>query len=93
MKKLAIAGDPEVIEEARKRFEAHLSGSQLIEADLRSAIYTAVLNDCDESTFEKFFVLYNESNSEEDKMKIACSMGIVTKEKFIKRVIEFAESV
>ncbi len=35
---LAVYGDQEVIDEAKRRFEKHLSGEKLIPADLRSAV-------------------------------------------------------
>ena len=35
---LAIVGDQQVIDEAKNRFEKHLSGEKLIPADIRSAV-------------------------------------------------------
>lgn len=37
--RLGCYGDAEVIEECKKRFQAHVEGSQLIPADLRGAVY------------------------------------------------------
>ena len=36
--KMGLSGDTEVIEEAKKRFAAHLDGSGLLPADLRAAV-------------------------------------------------------
>ena len=44
--------DEAIIAEAKKRFEAHVSGKTLLPADLRSAVYKAVLSGGDESTYD-----------------------------------------
>ena len=43
--------DEAIIDEAKKRFEAHVSNKTLLPADLRSAVYKAVLTGGDESTY------------------------------------------
>jgi puromycin-sensitive aminopeptidase len=43
--------DEAVVAEAQKRFEAHISGGPVIPADLRSAVYRAVLSAGDESSY------------------------------------------
>jgi len=45
-------GNEETIAEANKRFSAHVEGTALIPADLRSAVYRAVLSNADDSVFE-----------------------------------------
>lgn len=37
--RLGCYGDADVLEESRRRFKDHISGSQLIPADLRVAVY------------------------------------------------------
>lgn len=49
---LGLYGDERVIAEAKKKFEEHISGKATIPADLRSAVYKAVLSTGDETTFE-----------------------------------------
>jgi puromycin-sensitive aminopeptidase len=46
-----LFGDEAVIAEAKKRFEAHVSGRALLPADLRSPVYKAVLSVGDQSTY------------------------------------------
>lgn len=46
-------GHKHVVEEAKKRFQAHSSGGDQIPADLRSAVYATVLRHGDEATFEE----------------------------------------
>jgi hypothetical protein len=38
LRTLGINGDQETIDEAKKRFNSHISGNQQIPADLRSAV-------------------------------------------------------
>jgi puromycin-sensitive aminopeptidase len=92
LKTLALNGDQEVIAEAKKRFDTHLQG-QLIPADLRAAIYCAVLYDADESVLNRFIELHNQSDLQEERMRIATSLGAVRREDLIRKVLEFALSV
>ena len=89
---LGINGDEDVQKEARKRFENHLAGV-LIDANLRSAVYAAVLVDADEETLNKFIELHNKTDLSEEKLRIATALGSVKNERLIKRVLEFSLSV
>lgn len=51
LSRLGWYGDAEVIAEAKKRFKAHVSGECIIPADLRAAVYKAVLSVGDEDTY------------------------------------------
>jgi hypothetical protein len=51
--------DEAVIAEARKRFEAYISGGPVIPADLRSPVYRAVLSVGDESTYNTMLRVCN----------------------------------
>ena len=89
---LGLNGDEDTIAEAKKRFEDHLDG-KLINADLRSAVYSSVLTEADEATFNKIIELHNSSDLQEEKMRIAQALGAVKDEKLIKEVLKFALSV
>lgn len=91
LRNLALNGDADVIAESKKRFEAHLNG-QLIPADIRSAVYSAALYDADAELLGKFIDLHNKSDLQEEKMRIANSLGSVRTEELINRVLEFAIS-
>jgi len=91
LRTLGVNGDTETIEEAKKRFEAHLAG-KLIPADLRSAVYASVLTDADEAILQKFVDMHNSSDLQEEKMRIATSLGSVRKEELIRKVLNFAVS-
>jgi hypothetical protein len=92
LRTLGINGDLETIEEAKRRFEAHLNG-QLIPADLRSAVYASVLSEADDTVLQKFIDLHNKADLQEEKMRISTSLGSVRKEELIKKVLDFAISV
>jgi len=88
---LGLNGDEDTIAEAKKRFEDHLDG-KLINADLRSAVYSSVLTEADEATFNKIIELHNSSDLQEEKMRIGQALGAVKDEKLIKEVLKFALS-
>jgi puromycin-sensitive aminopeptidase len=88
---LGINGDEDTIAEAKKRFQDHLDG-KLVNADLRSAVYSTVLTDCDPATFQKIIELHNSADLQEEKMRIAASLGSVKDENLIKQVLKFSLS-
>ena len=90
---LVSCKDPQVLQEAKSQFESHLTKINLIPADLRQPIYRAVAGDCDEKTFESFFQLYRESDLQEEKNRIARSLGASKDPVRIRKVIDFAMSV
>ena len=90
---LVSCKDPAVLQEAKHQFELHLTKTNLIPADLRQPIYLAVSSDCDEKTFDLFFQLYRESDLQEEKNRIARSVGASKDQARIQEVIDFAMSV
>lgn len=92
LRTLGIMGDEETINEAKSRFEQHLKG-QLIQADLRAAVYAAVLAKADESTVNKFIELHDSSDLQEERMRIAVALGFVSDKDLINKVLKFAVSV
>ena len=90
---LVSCEDPTVLQEAKRQFDLHLTKTNLIPADLRQPIYRAVSSDCDEKTFDSFFQLYRESDLQEEKNRIARSVGASKDPARIQKVIDFAMSV
>jgi len=88
---LGLNGDEDTINEARKRFDDHVDG-KLINADLRSAVYSSVLTEADDVIFQKVIDLHNSADLQEEKMRIAQALGAVKDEKLIKKVLEFSIS-
>jgi puromycin-sensitive aminopeptidase len=89
---LGKIGDKETIEEAKKRFSNHLTG-KLISADLRQAVYSAVLADADEDLVKKLIELHDNCDFQEEKVRIACALGSVKEKMLIEKVLQFSISV
>ena len=92
LKVLGKIGDEETVEEAKMRFSNHLYG-EMIPADLRTAVYTAILPDANEELVDKFIQLHDKSDFQEEKVRIACALGVVKDKKLIEKVLKFAISV
>jgi puromycin-sensitive aminopeptidase len=88
---LGTNGDEETKIEAKRQFDEHLKGN-LIPADLRSAVYSTVLSEADDILLEAFFNLHNTTDLQEEKMRIATSLGSVKNPKHIQKVLDFALS-
>jgi len=93
LRTLGINGDAATIDEAKKRFAAHLSGEASIPADLRTAVYASVLSEADEAVLQQFIDLHNKADLQEEKMRLCTSLGSVRKPELIQKVLEFALSV
>lgn len=91
LRTLGTNGDLDTINVAKKQFEDHLNG-KLIPADLRSAVYSTVLSEADEALLTKFIELHDKTDLQEEKMRIATSLGSVKNEKLIEKVLEFSIS-
>ena len=90
--RLAVFQDPAVLKQAKLMFDAHVAGTAVIPADIRSAVYSAVAQSCDEKIFNSLFKLYRETDLHEEKDRVSRAMGAVKDASFIARVLEFAMS-
>ena len=82
------SGDQDVINEAKKRFERHIAGD-LIDPNIRQAVYVIVSRYGDESTQEALHKLYVTANMAEEKVRLLCSMGESGKPDIIKNTLKF----
>jgi puromycin-sensitive aminopeptidase len=80
------------IQDAQARFALHTSGKKTIHADLRSAVYRAVLSAGNEDTYQSMLKLYRESDIMEEKDRIARALGAIKDVALLKKVLEFAVS-
>lgn len=90
--RLGWYGDEETLVEAKKRFNAHISGESTIPADLRAAVYKSVISVGDEETFKTMTKLYKEANLQEEKDRIGRALGAFQDKKILSQVLEFAMS-
>ncbi|KAL1129384.1 hypothetical protein AAG570_013911 [Ranatra chinensis] len=92
LSRLGWYGDPDVIEEAKKRFTAHVTGQNIIPADLRAAVYKAVLSVGDENTYNTMLKLYRDETLQEEKDRICRALGAIGDTSILSKVLLFAMS-
>ncbi|XP_017887572.1 puromycin-sensitive aminopeptidase isoform X2 [Ceratina calcarata] len=90
--RMAALHDEETIQEAKKRFELHVSGTTLLAADLRSPVYRAVLSAGDADTYETMLRLYREADLHEEKDRILRALGAIKDESLLAKVLNFSMS-
>jgi len=90
--KVGSFGLPEAVAEAKKRFAAHVKGTNTIPADLRGAVYSTVLKHGDEETFEQMLGVMRETDLHEERVRVLRVLGCVKQPELIKRVLAFSLS-
>lgn len=90
--RLVVMGEPSVVEEARRKFKAHLEKTDSIPADLRSAVYKAISIYGDDVEFDNLFKLHKQTDLAQEKDRIARSLGFAKDLARTQRVIDFALS-
>ncbi|XP_063226837.1 puromycin-sensitive aminopeptidase isoform X2 [Bacillus rossius redtenbacheri] len=90
--RLCVFEDEAMITEAHRRFSAHLSGKMLLPADLRFAVYKAVLAKGNEDTYTTMLRLYREADLHEEKDRISRALGAIKDVSLLKKVLQFAMS-
>ncbi|CAF0924682.1 unnamed protein product [Didymodactylos carnosus] len=91
MKKFRLvgkSGDQAVIDEAKHRFQRHLAGD-LIDPNIRGAVYVLVSRYGDEKTQEELKKLYATADMMEEKSRLLRSMGQTLKPELIKKTLQF----
>ncbi|XP_076055525.1 puromycin-sensitive aminopeptidase isoform X1 [Oratosquilla oratoria] len=87
-----LYGDKEVVEEAKRRLDRHISGAATLPADLRSPVYKTVVALNDHKTYDQMVKLYRAADLHEEKDRISRSLGATKDPNLIQRVLEFAMS-
>ncbi|CAF3668954.1 unnamed protein product [Rotaria socialis] len=82
------SGDQDLINEAKKRFERHIAGD-LIDENIRGAVYVIVSHYGDESTHEALRKLYVAADMAEEKARLLRSMGHSIKPEMIENTLKF----
>jgi len=90
--RLGRTGDEATVEEARKRFAAHLDGSQTLPADLRGPVYSIVLSTGGEEEYNRLLKLLEATDLQEEKVRILRSLGSAKDEALIQRTLNFSLS-
>jgi len=82
------SGDQAVIDEAKKRFQRHIAGD-LIDPNIRGAVYGIVSRYGDEATLEEIRKLYKAAEMTEEKVRLLRSMGQSTDPALIEKTLQF----
>ena len=90
LNRLQLSGFEPVIDEAKKRFRDHLSGSKVINANLRSVIYRTVARYSSIQEFQVFFDLYANASSSSERNRVGSAMGSTTNPEIIKQVLDWS---
>ncbi|XP_034944824.1 puromycin-sensitive aminopeptidase [Chelonus insularis] len=92
LNRMAIFKDTDIIEEAKKRFELHITKKLPLVADLRTPVYRAVLSVGDINTYEAMIKLYTEADLHEEKDRILRALGTISDRTLLNKVLDFAMS-
>ncbi|XP_066588195.1 puromycin-sensitive aminopeptidase [Prorops nasuta] len=92
IRRMATLNDEATMKEAKKRFDSHISGQSVLSADLRSAVYRAVLANGDQETFQTLVKLFREADLQEEKDRILRSFGAIKDEALLAKVLQFSLS-
>ncbi|CAH1158836.1 unnamed protein product [Phyllotreta striolata] len=90
--RLAWLDEDHSIGEARTRFASHISGSDVLPADLRSACYKTVLRAGGQDEYDTLLKLYRSSDLHEEKDRISRALGAAKDQELLKKVLDFAMS-
>ncbi len=82
------SGDQLIIDQAKKRFKQHLNGD-LIDPNIREAVYTIVSFYGDENTQEELTNLYKTAQMTEEKVRLLRSMGQSSNANTIQKTLQF----
>lgn len=90
--RLGAFGDENVINESLKQFDAHVNGSNVLAADLRSAVYQTAIHSKRKHVFDELLRIFRSSDMHEEKIRIARALGCVDDQALIEQVLQFAMS-
>ncbi len=82
------SGDQAIIDEAKKRFQQHIEGN-LIDPNIRGAVYAIVSRYGDENTQEELRKLYKAAEMTEEKVRLLRSMGQSNNPDIIQKTLDF----
>ncbi|KAI5696817.1 hypothetical protein M8J75_000551 [Diaphorina citri] len=90
--RLGVYGDPDTLTLARAKFEAHVKGTAILPADLRSPVYRAAIAGGSEATYQQLLKLYQNSDMQEEKDRISRSFSALKDPELLRKVLDFSMS-
>ena len=85
-------GHAATLEEANKRFRAHINEESSLHADLRSPVYQAALSSNDAAVFDDLVALFDKADMHEERVRIMRSLGAASSQELIERALQFSIS-
>jgi hypothetical protein len=82
------SGDQAIIDEARKRFQRHMNGD-LIDPNIRGAVYAIVSRYGDENIQDQLRKLYQLAEMTEEKVRLLLSMGQSINPNIVEKTLQF----
>ncbi|CAF4080772.1 unnamed protein product, partial [Adineta steineri] len=82
------SGDQTIIDEAKNRFQQHINGN-LIDPNIRPAVYVVVSHYGDENTQEELQKLYKTADINEEKVRLLTAMGQSLNPASIEKTLQF----
>jgi len=91
--RLGKAGDLEIRQEAKRRFDMHANGGTQISPDIRSAVYTCVASMGQEEDYNTMLRLHEEEELHEEKERLARSgLAAFSSKLLLAKTLDFALS-
>ncbi|HLY72476.1 MAG TPA: M1 family metallopeptidase, partial [Planctomycetota bacterium] len=85
-------GDPEAVEQVRRRFEAVRKDLNAVAPNLRSTIFYGIARHGDLAAFDALAELHEKADLPEVKVQLLRSLGAFRKEELTRRAVEYALS-
>lgn len=92
LRNLGGYGDRSVISRAFFKYDAHLSGEQLIDPDIRQLVYTLIAENGGNDELEKLKNVYENTYDHQEKIRVLRAVGMTKNPDTINRVLAFAVS-
>jgi len=92
LNRMGAYGHKPTVEEAKKRFNDHISGTAIIPADLRAAVYRTVAANGGMDAFDQITGLFRKEELHEEKERLSRSLGASKDVDVLQKVLDFAMS-
>jgi len=92
LSKLGASGHEDTVKESLARFDKHVSGAAVLDADLRSPVYSIAVRHGSAEYFDKVMKIFETSELSEEKVRALRVLGHSSNAETIDKVLEFAIS-
>ena len=84
--------DYEILEEAKRRFDAHNRKHEVINPNLVETVFSLAAWNGDSTTFKKLIQLYRKSRSQEEKLRVLAALCYFKDDKLLLKTLKFVLS-